>query len=74
MLEFFYNLGTKLGEGALGGSGIPLTMTPEAAKTKVQELRIQQSKAKVGSPEYKMLQDQINEAYKIANPGLPAPE
>ena len=74
MLEFFYDLGTKIGEDTIGGSGIPLTMTPDAAKQKIQELKIAQSKLNDGSPEYVMLQQQIDNAYKLAYPNLAVPE
>lgn len=61
MLEFFYNLGTKLGEGALGGSPVALTMTPEAVKHKIEKLRIKQTSLKPGTLEERFLQKQIDE-------------
>lgn len=72
MMEFFFELGNVIGEDVIAGRTIPLTMTPDAAKVKIQELKIQQSKLKDGSPEYKLLQEQIDVAYKVAYPKLAA--
>lgn len=70
ILEFFYTLGTSISEDLIAGKGRVLTKTPAEAKRQIEELKIKQTKLQHGSPEYEMLQKQIDGLYKVAYPKL----